>query len=258
MKKILLVILASMAFYGCSSDSDNEEDTGKEIINPIDKIPNISLDYNYSSNEIKLSRNVEEDGATISLKNNSKWIKQLRLENDLVKFSVEENLSYEYGHRFDTILINKGANRIGTICVSQARRFDSNITMQWCNDKALYKEDKLSIFPGKEATIFIYNLEKTTNGKDNYKNYPAFAYCIDMNHDPENNMEWHLSYDIRDELEKMGYNWAEGREFWTSSNGRSNEAYTYKMKKGQVIYSAVRGSSWKQSYNYVFASRDIE
>lgn len=45
---------------------------------------------------------------------------------------------------------------------------------------------------GIEITKAIYNLEKTTNGKDSYKNYPAFVYCIEMNHDPENNMEWHL------------------------------------------------------------------
>ncbi len=36
---------------------------------------------------------------------------------------------------------------------------------------------------------------ETTNGNDSYRNYPAFAFCIVMNHDPENNMEWYLPSD---------------------------------------------------------------
>ena len=44
-------------------------------------------------------------------------------------------------------------------------------------------------------TKLVYNLEKTTGGKDSYRNYPAFASCIEMNHDPENNMELYLPSD---------------------------------------------------------------
>lgn len=157
-------------------------------------VANVSLDSNPSSQTVTLSRDVESEGAILSLRDNSSWIKRLSLNGNLVTFDVEENPNRVTGHRFDTIVVSVGNVRIGTVCVSQARNRRAAEKLQWENSNAIYKDKSLpdGLETGKELTMFIYNLEKTTGGADSYKNYPAFAYCIEMNHDPANDMEWHL------------------------------------------------------------------
>lgn len=194
MKKFLLYLSAmGVIFPACSTD-ENSENEENIIITPLPAIENISLNCHNSEQTVKLSRNVEEEGATISLKDDSYWISKLKLNGDEVTFTALENPEIEKGHRYDTIIIDIKGQRIGTICVSQARKPESPERLVWAVSNAMYRHSALceSGLSGQEITKAIYNLEKITNGQDSYKNYPAFAYCIEMNHDPENNMEWHL------------------------------------------------------------------
>ena len=187
-KNVFLLFILSLMFSCSSSD---------EIEKPIEKLPemqNVSLNYHPSEQIVSLSRNIEIEGATIFLKDGAYWINNLKIDGDKIKFNVIENNERERGHRFDTIVINIESQRIGTICVSQARIPISDERLVWAVSSALYRNKALSTenMSGLDLTKAIYNLSKTTNGKDDYRNYPAFAYCIEMNHDPENNMEWHL------------------------------------------------------------------
>lgn len=203
MKKFLFLAMATLplVFISCSKDNEipenteNTENPDEElIIKELPKIDNISLDYHPSNQIVNLPRDVESEGASISLKYDSYWITQLKLDKNTISFNALENTENEAGHRFDTIFISNQGINIGFVCVSQARKPISPTRLVWAVSSAMYKNKALcnSDMTGQEITKAIYNLEKTTNGQDSYKNYPAFAYCIEMNHDPENNMEWHL------------------------------------------------------------------
>lgn len=195
MKKILFLLAVAfpIVFTGCSENDIPKESEISEIDN-LPKIDNVSLNYHPSEHTVELPRDMESEGVTISLKDDSYWITQLKLSKKTISFRVLENTDNETGHRFDTIVINYKNKRIGDICVSQARKPISATRLVWAVSSALYRNKALctSNMTGIEITKAIYNLSKTTEGKDTYKNYPAFAFCIEMNHDPENNMEWHL------------------------------------------------------------------
>lgn len=196
MKKFfsLMTVLALMqiVFVSCSSD-DNDSDVN--LAPQLPKLKNVSLNYHHSEQNVSLPFDIEAKGCSVYLKYSSYWITKLKLSGRTISFNVLENGDIEIGHRFDTLVIsNSKGGRIGSICVTQARRPISMKRLVWAMADAMYKNKALckSDMSGLEITKAIYNLSKTTNGKDSYKNYPAFAYCIEMNHDPENNMEWHL------------------------------------------------------------------
>ena len=157
-------------------------------------IDDVSLNYKPSSESVSLSRDVEVEGAVVKLKKGVSWINNVRLSGNKILFDVEENTTTQKGHRFDTICVVAKGQIIGKVCVSQARNPFSGSRLAWDNSKALYQEKALSDkdLSGLEMTKLVYNLEKTTGGKDSYKNYPAIAFCIEMNHDPEHHMEWYL------------------------------------------------------------------
>ncbi len=234
MKKIFIaLLLISFAMCGCSKEgSVTETPEKKPNTNPIAKIDNLSLDSNASSHSITLSRDIENDGGKVELADNATWIKHLKLKGNTVTFDIEENPNITTGHRFDTILVKVTNVRVGSICVSQARSRKSLNTMEWCTTNASYYRKETPKLSGKELTKLIYNLAKTTNGTDSYKNYPAFAYCIEMNHDPENNMEWHLpsTYEVPD---TRGDNRFSENYFWTATGLRDeNFAHVYKTNSG--------------------------
>lgn len=191
MKKLLLLLalLMPVCFSSCGSDEKDEPN-----ISLLPSIPNVSLDYHSSIQKISLPRDVSKEGAKVSLKNGVSWISGLKMEGDMIEFNVEQNHDTDTGHRYDSILIVVSNQRIGSICVSQARKPISDTQLKWAVVDALYRNAALisKDASGIEITKAIYNLEKTTNGQDSYKNYPAFAFCIEMNHDPDKNMEWHL------------------------------------------------------------------
>lgn len=192
MKKIFLpLFVLTICFASCSKEDGNST---TEQIKPLPQLDNISLNYHNSEQTVELTRDIEKEKATLTLKDDSYWISKLKLNGNKITFTALENQDVEVGHRYDTILISIDDTRIGSICVTQARKPISPERLVWATSEALYRNKALceSGMSGLEITKAIYNLEKTTNGQDSYKNYPAFAYCIEMNHDPENNMEWHL------------------------------------------------------------------
>ena len=179
MKKVLfLMAILSVVLTSCSSD-DGEEDVK---IQKLPQIDNISLNYHTSEEIVSLPRDIESEGCIISLKDNSYWITQLKLSGKTISFNILENSDIETGHRFDTIVVSYKNERIGNICVTQARQPISTKRLVWAISSAMYRNKALcnSDMSGLEVTKAIYNLSKTTNGKDSYKNYPAFAYCIEM------------------------------------------------------------------------------
>lgn len=188
-KKLQVVTLGALLFCSACSKEEREPE-----IQPLPKIENVSLNYHSSAQTLTLPRNIEAEGSEISIKDNSYWITKLRLEGNILSFEILENTEIERGHRFDTILIANKGKRIGSICVTQARNPISMTRLAWANADATYKNTPISDgkLSGLEMTKLIYELSKSTNGKDSYKNYPAFAFCIEMNHDPERNIEWYL------------------------------------------------------------------
>lgn len=248
-KSLFIATLCLPAIIGCSDDNSGEEPIDVKLL---PEIENVSLNNHSSSQEIMLMRNVESEGATVSLKYDSPWIRDLKLKGEVVSFNVLENTDIETGHRFDTIVISVQEKRIGTICVSQARKPISTERLQWATVDALYRNKALcnSDMSGKEVTMAIYNLSKTTNGQDSYKNYPAFAYCIEMNHDPEHNMEWHLP--SMDEMK----NYIQGQSYegtpifshnywWTASeNDIRGDAFNLYSKSVASRGSVDKGGSW--------------
>ena len=164
----------------------------------------------------------------------------MKLSGKTISFNVLENSEIETGHRFDTIVISYKNERIGAICVTQARKPISTKRLVWALSNAMYRNKALcnSGMSGLEVTKAIYNLSKTTNGKDSYKNYPAFAYCIEMNHDPENNMEWHLpsENEIRAYAKGQSYKGTplyQHNYWWSSSENSINGNAYYNIQRVQ-------------------------
>ena len=266
MKKILFLMLATalpFLFYSCSEDDSISENEGiaeeEEEIKALPEMDNVSLDYHPSDQVIELPRDVESEGVTISLKYDSYWITQLELNGSTISFKALENTESETGHRFDTIFINNRGINIGSICVSQARKPISPTRLVWAVSSAIYRNKALGdlSMSGQEMTKAIYDLEKTTNGKDSYKNYPAFAYCIEMNHDPENNMEWHLP--SLHEMEKYANGQSyEGTPFdkhnyWWSASENSLNGNAFSLYAGST---ASRGAESKGKDWWVMAFRN--
>ncbi len=247
-------LFITVVFCGCSKDPSISNGGEQSIVVQLPSIPNISLSYHATSEEVKLARDVQSEGAKVSLKSGAPWIKNLTLTKDRITFDVSINPDVLNGHRFDTILVKIGVDRIGTICVSQARKPISGSSMQWCTgDASLYDDEGQKLpngFSGLEATKYIYNLEKTTNGKDHYKQYPAFAYCIEMNHDPANKMEWYLPGD--EEMARQNdkdFDWFGEHTFWTANEHNSTYAFIYRNDIGTT-------SKDKKSKYYVCAFRN--
>ena len=164
MKKILFLmvaILPTMLFTACSDD-DGEEDVKVQKLPQID---NISLNYHPSEEIVSLPRDIESEGCIINLKDNSYWITKLKLSGKTISFNVLENSEIETGHRFDTIVISYKNERIGAICVTQARKPISTKRLVWALSNAMYRNKALcnSGMSGLEVTKAIYNLSKTTN-----------------------------------------------------------------------------------------------
>lgn len=235
MKKILFLVLAALVILiSCSS----EESESRKKIETLPKIKNISLDSKSSSQEVLLPKDIESEGAVISLKDNVFWINQLSLKQNKITFDVIENIYTEQGHRFDTIEIKVDKIRIGTICVTQARQSMSPNNMVWAYPNApLFNGELPEGLSGMEATKYIFNLEKTTKGKDSYKNYPVFAHCIEMNHEPENNMEWHLPTSFEMSEEYGVYQIFDKHEFWWTAEDGSGRGYPFSTSHGTTSKS---------------------
>lgn len=250
----LASLMISALLVSCNTKIDDDtqpdpQDTIKPAPKSLGAIKNISLDSFQSHQEVSLPRNVESEGAVVSVKDNSSWIRRIALSGDKLSFDVEENPSVSTGHRYDTLEIKVDNVRIGTICVSQARSRKASEKLAWCTSDASYFKKETPKVSGKELTKLIYNLEKTTQGADSYKNYPAFAFCIEMNHDPENDMEWHLpNFDETGDL--RGDDHFTDGYYWTADGLRDTEsAYVFKSNAAQT-------SRKKTEKMYVYAARN--
>ena len=234
----LTVLLCAMFFLGIAGCERGSQISGSP--ESISEIPNVSLDSDPSSQEVILSRDIEAENGTLVLADNSSWIKHLRLKGNKVSFDVEENPNITTGHRFDTIYVMVSNIKVGSICVTQARRRKAYEALEWCTPSASYYKRALPELSGKELTKFIYNLEKSTNGADSYRNYPAFAYCIEMNHDPEHDMEWHLP--LYDEVpDIIGDSRFVDDYYWTASGLRDSDyALVYKSDAGTTSRRKVK------------------
>lgn len=252
---ISILAISIFIFTSCSKDESSQ------VINikPLPQIDNINLNYHNTEQSIEVSRNIEDEGASVSLKDDSYWISKLRLNGSQITFTALENQEMEKGHRFDTIIIDIKGQIIGTICVSQARKPISPKRLAWAMTEAMYKNKALceSELSGQEITKAIYNLEKTTNGKDSYRNYPAFAYCIEMNHDPEKSMEWHLPSlnEMKAYAKGQSYNGTpfEEHNYWWSATENSLRGDAFNLYSASTVS---RGSVSKSNDWWVMAFRN--
>lgn len=257
---IVMVAMLSVGFASCGGNDDDEEGGGSSTkVTQLPKMNDVSLNYRATSETVTLSRDVEAEGATVSLKKGVSWINNIRLSGKILSFDVEENTTTTTGHRFDTLVVAVKGTPIGTICVTQARNPFSDSRLVWANSNALYRNEPLSTgdLSGLEMTKLVYNLEKTTGGKDSYKNYPAFAFCIEMNHDPENNMEWYLPseaeiYSYAHAQSYSGTPIAKHNYWWSSSENHLN-GNAYNVYSGSV---ASRGAVSKSQDWWVVAFRN--
>lgn len=254
---IFCALIAATFFTACSSDG---EDDVFEKVTPLSKIKDVSLNYRSSSQSVSLGRNVQNEGAVVSLKKGVSWINNISLSGNTVSFDVEENTNTSSGHRFDTLVVSVKGQRIGTVCVTQARNPFSDTRLVWAKSNALYSDQALCSenVSGLEMTKKIYNLEKTTNGKDSYKNYPAFAFCIEMNHDPENNMEWYLPSEdeIRSYEHAQSYSGtpiAKHNYWWSSDENTLQGWRAFNVYSGSI---ASRGAVPKSEDWWVVAFRN--
>lgn len=229
------------------------------MVEYLPKMNNISLSYRgqYATAEIPIE---DVSGISVETKYNSHWISQLELIDNNITFYAIENNERDRGYRQDTIFIYKNSIKIGNICVVQARNCISSEPLEWATEDAVYYKKRIGglNYSGQEITRMIYELDKTTGGKDHYKNYPAFAYCIEMNIDPENNLEWHLP-DIS-QMENYRGNrqdyldtpYAAQTNWWSASDSDDSAWWLYSKS------IATRGPNPKFKEYYVMAFRNGE
>lgn len=194
-KNIVCICALSLALFACERETPTPPVDPPAPLLALDTIAPVSLGYE-AANEVKVSVSKIIERSDISVTADDSWVRDISVKEQTISFMVSENPERTRGYRYLNILIKQEGKEIGRCKVYQSRRPISEEKLAFATEKA---SNNLSDYfsdieerDGLEMTKFVYNLEKTTGGKDNYKNYPAFAFCIDMNYDPENNMEWFL------------------------------------------------------------------
>ena len=238
MKNLQLLIVFAIIISSCKKDDLKSEEP--KVVQ-LEKIAPVSIDSKSHSETITLSRDVQKEGAAIILKDKSFWISNLKLNSNKLSFDVLENIYYDKGFRFDTILITVKDIIIGKITVVQARNRNSDKRCVWANLNANYINKTIApnISSGLDLTKYVYNLGKTTNGVDNYKNYPAFAYCIDMNKDPANNMEWYLPSlaEMQDVQNRYNYHFFSLHVYWWTASDYGSNVFPFSETNGTTLFS---------------------
>lgn len=255
MKKILFSIMVTLVIAGCSKSGDEKQNEDNTTIN-IEKPNDISASYDSEEYTVLLSENLIGVAEAKIHDYNSDFIRNVKLSGNKISFWLEENSNTNRGYREGQIDIIVNGTCIQSFKVYQARNSECSEALQWCNDKGTFTTNDLLDFSkktGKEITEYIYNLEKTTNGTDTYKNYPAFAYCIEMNHDLPN-IEWYLP--TKNEMENIliekGYRYFKNKEFWVNY-GSTTGAIAIKFSDNHTQCLTYKYS--KQAYKNVHASR---
>lgn len=250
---IILPVLFAFVFNACSSDSrENDVD---EIT--IDRLEDLKTSYESKEYSVKLSKDLTGLAEVKIHDYNSDFIRDLKLKGDKIEFWLEENTNTSRGYRTGQIDIISSGKVIQTFNIYQSRTPFAPTTLQWSNANATFDPDELADVVqssnAKEITQFVYNLEKNTNGRDSYKNYSAFAYCIEMNPDPENNMEWYLPFGMAlPIIRNGGWQLVNYKEYWTAA-GYSNGAMAVKYSTNKVQTIEIKYS--KSAYKNVCAER---
>lgn len=254
MKRILVVSLVLCSIISCGKGETDK----LQIVDYMPKMDNVSLSYRGQVVDVEIPTN----DVDVRVKHNSYWIQQLQCNSNMLTFYAVENNEKDRGYRTDTIIFSRNNIDVGELCVVQARSCISDRPLKWALPEALYYAKELDgeRFSGQEITEMVYRLEETTYGEDTYKNYPAFAYCIEMNIDPENNMEWHLPdidsiIQTAEEIGNTSNNYLDTpfgmQDKWWSASDRDGDAFW--LYSGN---SASRGPIKKSNECYVMAFRN--
>lgn len=108
-----------------SCGGDDEEGGSTQKVTPLPKMDNISLSYHASVETVTLARDVQAEGATVSLKKGVSWINNIQLSGKIISFDVEENTIKNEGHRFDTLVIAIKGRIEGCHCDESSREKQS-------------------------------------------------------------------------------------------------------------------------------------
>ncbi|MBQ8205260.1 MAG: hypothetical protein IJZ78_05505 [Alistipes sp.] len=253
MRRLLMCLIVCIA---CAC----EKEAISENCEYLPEIKNVSLNHHGQNVRVSLPFNgVIPHNINAKTKYGSYWIQRLECDHDLLTFYAVENNEYDRGYRSDTVYIYSGQQEIGKFCVVQARNYISPKEMKWALPESIMYNEPIGEngMTGLELTRVVYELKKTTNGKDSYKNYPAFAYCIDMNIDPQNNMEWHLPsieemYVYRGNRQDfMESQFAEHDIWWSADGGETN---VYVVQRATVATTVQK----KNANHWVMAFRNGE
>ena len=246
---------------GCAKNEIEKKITDKDkkdTIITLKKPEDVSASFESKEYTVQLSRDLTGIAKANIHDYNSDFIREVKIQGDKITFWLEQNNNIARGYRQGTIDITANDKVIQSFNVYQARNPEAPQPLQWATKEATASGGTVDMYAldhsAKEITQFIYNLEKYTNGKDSYKNYPAFAYCIEMNHDLSN-MEWFLPSrsGMWDILASKQYDYFKNKEFWTSRSSGGEAFVVMCTSKG-----VSEGYFLKSEYKNVFAARSEE
>lgn len=218
---IIFILIINVLFFSCSS-----EETPRIIPDKLNSIPFVSTDYTGKTISIPVSRDINI--ASVTLKGGSFWISNITISGKTISFNVLENIYYEKGYRSDSIIITEGEYIIGSFAIYQARNRISPTHLVWAKSSAKYYNQSLNLDGVEFAKYIIKN--------DDYKLYPALAYCIEMNHDL-NNIEWYLpSLNEMQTAEQDLLSTFNKHNYWWSTGNYNSLAHPYSSIHGSVAF----------------------
>lgn len=220
--KSFLFATATIILAACSPEEDSPVNTTPQ---PIQTVQFISLDSKGSIQTVHISRDIT--GATAYTKSGSFWISDIIITQDLVSFSVLENIYTEAGYRKDSIIIEESGHRIGAFAVYQARTRVSPTKLEWALPGAKYYETSATDNSGLAFAQFILN-------NDDFRLYPALAYCLEMNHNLDS-IEWYLPSG-RDEVPSEYWETLLDNDYWWSSSNYNNMAHPFSRTSGSRAF----------------------
>lgn len=259
MKQSYFLALICVVCFACEKGESNNDDGSSNTTIVLNPIADVCVDYPSESTTISVSQNIENKDITVIP--DDTWVRNFKITGNTISFDVLENTERTRGYRSLKVKLMQNDKEIGIYSVFQTRRPTSEGTMIFANSNATTSPlIPVNITNGLDATKYVYNLEKTTSGRDSYKNYPAFAFCIEMNHDPENNMEWFLPSNDEITEGKPYYNDFKklydnldatlvGRPyFWGSLGGGTQTAIAYQLSQNGVQFVGMNAYSNKSYY----------
>ena len=240
MKKYVF-LFSFIFFLSCSENEDNS-------LTQMGRVAEISRDYTEQSLSVKIPTQLNEQDIICNLRHDSYWINDILASKEHIKFHVELNSDRSKGYRSDTIdLFCKGVN-VGYIEVYQARHPMSLQKLTWGPDILL----SLPKGDGKKETEMLYHFCKNSDGRYSLSDFPAFAYCIEMNHNPEKNMEWYLPSERSEKYREVSNN-NYPFDFWSSTEYSRETVDIRKWASNNEQHLTI--AAFKNDRFYVYAVR---